>query len=53
MSSFNPSQAGRMNLRAVGSFHIGGKRQTLSGLPVEQIRLAVGAPARTVDRNGS
>lgn len=47
------SQPGRLCLRAVGSFHIGGQRKELRGLPVEQIRLAVGAGARTVDPNGT
>jgi pimeloyl-ACP methyl ester carboxylesterase len=42
-----------MHLRAVGSFHIGGQRRTLEGLPPEEIRLAVGGPARTVNPNGS
>ncbi|MEK7344319.1 MAG: alpha/beta fold hydrolase [Pseudomonadota bacterium] len=49
----DPSSSGKLHLRAVGSFHVGGQRQTLQGLPVEQIRLAVGAPARSVDPNGS
>ncbi len=50
---FDQSTSGTLQLRSVGSFHVGGQRQTLKGLPVEQIRLAVGAPARTVDPNGS
>lgn len=53
MSPANRSSPGKLRLRSVGSFHIGGQRHTLAGLPVEQIRLAVGAPARTVDPNGS
>lgn len=47
------SQPGRLCLRTVGSFHIGGQRKELRGLPIEQIRLAVGAGARTVDPNGT
>ena len=47
------STPGCLNLRSVGSFHIGGQRKTLQGLPVEQVRLAVGAAARSVDPNGS
>lgn len=47
------SEPGRIHLRSVGSFHIGGRRETLQGLPLEQIRLAVGGPARAVDPNGS
>ena len=38
------STPGRLNLRSVGSFHIGGQRKTLQGLPVEQVRLAVVRP---------
>lgn len=47
------SAPGRLNLSSIGSFHIGGQRKTLHGLPVEQVRLAVGAAARTVDPNGT
>ncbi len=53
MTAQTLSAPGRLNLRSVGSFHIGGQRKTLSGLPVEQVRLAVGAAPRTVDPNGS
>lgn len=53
MTSDTLSQPGRLCLRSVGSFHIGGQRKELRGLPVEQIRLAVGAGARTVDPNGT
>ncbi len=53
MSAAALSQAGRLCLRSVGSFHIGGQRQELRGLPVEEIRLAVGASPRTVDPNGT
>lgn len=42
-----------MNLRAIGSFHLGGQRRVLQGLPAQQLRLAVGAPARHVDPNGT
>lgn len=53
MSAGALSQAGHLCLRAVGSFHIGGQPKELRGLPVEQIRLAVGASPRTVDPNGT
>lgn len=53
MSEHTSSAAGRLNLRSVGSFHIGGQRRTLRGLPVEQVQLAVGSAERTVDPNGS
>ena len=53
MTAHDPSAPGRLNLRSVGSFHIGGQRKTLQGLPVEQVRLAVGAAPRNVDPNGS
>lgn len=53
MKTGTRSSPGHLNLRGVGSFHIGGQRQTLRGLPVEQIRLAVGAAPRAVDPNGS
>lgn len=39
-------------LRAIEGFHIGGEVVTLSGLPVEQHRLAQGAASRSVDPNG-
>lgn len=47
------SSPARIELRSLGSFHIGGQRHTLEGLPTEQIRLALGGPARAVDPNGS
>lgn len=53
MTAHTMSAPGRLNLRSIGSFHVGGQRKTLRGLPVEQVRLAVGAAARTVDPNGS
>lgn len=53
MTAYTVSAPGRLNLRSIGSFHVGGQRKTLRGLPVEEIRLAVGAAARTVDPNGS
>ncbi len=53
MTACTLSAPGRLNLRSVGSFHIGGQRKTLRGLPLEHVRLAVGAAPRTVDPNGS
>lgn len=53
MTAYTLSAPGRLNLRSVGSFHIGGQRKTLRGLPLEHVRLAVGAAPRTVDPNGS
>ena len=47
------SQARGIHLRALGSFHIGGHRQIVENLQAEQIRLAVGGPARAIDPNGS
>ena len=48
-----PSTPPVLALRAVGSFHVGGRAHVLQGLPVEQVRLAVGGPARPVDPNGT
>lgn len=53
MTTKMTSAPGRLNLRSVGSFHIGGQIKILKDLPVEQVRLAVGAAPRTVDPNGS
>lgn len=47
------STTANLTLKAIGSFHIGGQRKVLKDLPVEQVRLAVGATPRPVDPNGS
>lgn len=47
------SQRSGIHLRAVGSFHVGGQRRILENLQPQEIRLAVGGPARTIDPNGS
>jgi pimeloyl-ACP methyl ester carboxylesterase len=39
-------------VKEVGSFHIGGRQETLSGLPVREVSYTAGAPARKVDPNG-
>lgn len=54
MTTAHPdTAAGGMHLRAVGSFHVGGRAHRLTGLPVEQLRLAQQGPARAVDPNGT
>src|SRR5216117_2069948 len=41
-----------MVVKEVGSFHIGGRQETLSGLPTKDIVFTAGAPAIKVDPNG-
>lgn len=41
-----------LNLRAIESFHFGGRNVTLSGLPTEQRRLAQGAAPRAINPDG-
>lgn len=41
-----------INVKEIGSFSVGGRRVTLSGLPSYEARVAVNAPARVVDPNG-
>lgn len=40
-------------LKAVGSYHVGGRLHVLDKLPVESVRLAYGAAPRAVDPNGT
>jgi pimeloyl-ACP methyl ester carboxylesterase len=42
-----------IHLRDIGSFHVGGRLQQLSGLPAVSVTLAQGGPSRSVDRNGT
>jgi pimeloyl-ACP methyl ester carboxylesterase len=39
-------------VREVGSFHVGGRTETLSGLPARDVVFSPGAPSRQVDPNG-
>jgi pimeloyl-ACP methyl ester carboxylesterase len=39
-------------VREIGSFHVGGRTETLSGLPVRDVVFSPGAPSRRVDPNG-
>ena len=39
-------------VREIGSFHVGGRSETLSGLPVRDVVFSPGAPSRRVDPNG-
>ena len=42
-----------IGLRSIESFHVGGTDLTLSGLPVAERRMAVGAAPRRIDPNGA
>lgn len=44
--------AGAADIKEVGSFHIGGRTVTLSGLPKREIVFSPGSPPTTVDPNG-
>jgi pimeloyl-ACP methyl ester carboxylesterase len=39
-------------VREIGSFHVGGRSETLSGLPARDVVFSPGAPSRRVDPNG-
>src|SRR6201991_620147 len=39
-------------VKEVGSFHVGGRTETLSGLPTKEIVFSPGAPPIKVDPNG-
>src|SRR3712207_4287266 len=39
-------------VREIGSFHVGGRQETLSGLPTREIVFSPGAPPLKVDPNG-
>ena len=39
-------------VKEVGSFHIGGRSETLSGMPTKDVVFSAGAPALKVDPNG-
>jgi hypothetical protein len=39
-------------VKEVGSFHIGGRTETLSGLPTKEVSFSAGMPAIKVDPNG-
>ena len=41
-----------ITLKDMGSFHIGGERVTLSGLPVKEVQTVPGGPVRKSDPNG-
>lgn len=47
-----PSQDGVM-LKSVRGFHVGGEKRELAGLPVKEIRVVAGGPARKSDPNGT
>jgi pimeloyl-ACP methyl ester carboxylesterase len=42
-----------ITLRDMGSFHVGGREVTLSGLPVENVVLVPGSPPSRIDPNNS
>jgi pimeloyl-ACP methyl ester carboxylesterase len=42
----------QMNVKEIGSFHIGGQEAVLEGLPTREIVFTPGAPALKVDPNG-
>lgn len=44
--------AGDYLVREIGSFHVGGRAETLSGLPARDVVFSPGAPSRRVDPNG-
>ncbi|CAN5730155.1 esterase [soil metagenome] len=46
------AQRAPIRLRAMGSFHVGGKQITLSGKPLSQHQMAVGGAPVTLDPNG-
>lgn len=46
------AQPKEIRLKDVGSFHIGGERVTLSGLPVKEVQAVAGGPVRKSDPNG-
>lgn len=42
-----------IELRDVGSFHVGGRAVTLTGQPIEERQLTPGGPPATIDANGT
>ena len=41
-----------MKVREIGGFHVGGRRATISGRPIEERQINFGGPVRKVDLNG-
>jgi hypothetical protein len=39
-------------VKEIGSFHIGGRTETLTGMPTREVVFSPGAPPLTVDPNG-
>ncbi|WP_193088723.1 alpha/beta fold hydrolase [Advenella sp. FME57] len=46
------AQTGGLNVKEVGSYHIGGEQVTLKGLPTKKMVFSPGSPPVTLDPNG-
>ncbi len=46
------STGGGLQVREVGSYHVGGRAVTLSGLPIRELSFTPGAPPLKIDPNG-
>src|SRR5689334_13707117 len=46
------STPGALQVKEVGSYHVGGRSVTLSGLPTKELTFTPGAPPLKVDANG-
>lgn len=47
-----PAHAQPLNIREIGSFHVGGRTATIEGLPVREITFTAGAPPFRMNPNG-
>ena len=52
LASTQANNAGSINVSEVGSFHIGGRQVTLTGLPTRDIVFTPGSPPFKVNPNG-
>ena len=43
---------GNLSVKEVGSYHVGGRQVTLSGLPIKEVVFSPGAPPLKVNPNG-
>lgn len=46
------TQQGGLSIKEMGSFHVGGREVTLSGLPVKEVLFTAGGVPAKIDPNG-
>jgi pimeloyl-ACP methyl ester carboxylesterase len=52
MGTSSPTANASMNVKEVGSFHIGGRTATLSGMPIKDVQFTPSTPVMKVNPNG-